>query len=303
MKKKIMAFISLCNLLEKCNIIQDLTPKIASYSLTQEQIVSNLYQEIMQNNKFINFILRKNSKKNINLILTTAKPDLNDVRNEQGQTALHIASIFEQTEVVQMLLDYDPGLIDLTDNDGKTALYNATWNGNIKIIQMLLDKKPDSINIRTMTSISLLHIACYLGYVKVVQMFLDKKPDSKITNILGATALHLASINGHVKIVKMLLDYDLSLINITDKNGDTALHTASHFGHVQVIKILLAHNSNRNIRNIDGHTAQDIANKVSVRILRIILVSKNILVLALQIIPFIVIGSFFWKNILNPDIS
>ena len=46
---------------------------------------------------------------------------------------------------------------------------------------------------------------------------------------------------------------------LQDSEGDTALHEASRFGHTEVVEKLVAFGADRDIKNNQGHTANDVA--------------------------------------------
>ncbi|KAF9653395.1 ankyrin [Thelephora ganbajun] len=66
-------------------------------------------------------------------------PYIKDWANSQGKTALHVASMRGNEEIVRMLCDLDADF-DLTDNQGNTPLHYASAWGHIPIVQLLIER-------------------------------------------------------------------------------------------------------------------------------------------------------------------
>ncbi|TCD60189.1 hypothetical protein EIP91_010603 [Steccherinum ochraceum] len=66
-------------------------------------------------------------------------PDILDWANVQGKTALHLASMKGNEELVRMLCDMGAD-VDLADNEGNTALHYASAWGHIPIVQLLIER-------------------------------------------------------------------------------------------------------------------------------------------------------------------
>ncbi|KAI1795149.1 ankyrin [Ganoderma leucocontextum] len=66
-------------------------------------------------------------------------PDILDWANMEGKTALHVAALKGNEELVRMLCDYG-GDFDLADNEGNTPLHYASAWGNVTIVQLLIER-------------------------------------------------------------------------------------------------------------------------------------------------------------------
>ncbi|KAH8105924.1 ankyrin repeat-containing domain protein [Cristinia sonorae] len=66
-------------------------------------------------------------------------PDILDWANVQGRTALHVAALKGNEELVRMLCDFGAD-IDLADDEGNTALHYASAWGHIPIVQLLIER-------------------------------------------------------------------------------------------------------------------------------------------------------------------
>ncbi|KAI0081692.1 ankyrin [Panus rudis PR-1116 ss-1] len=66
-------------------------------------------------------------------------PDILDWANVQGKTALHVAALKGNEELVRMLCDFGADF-DLADNEGNTPLHYASAWGHIPIVQLLIER-------------------------------------------------------------------------------------------------------------------------------------------------------------------
>ncbi|GBE79660.1 hypothetical protein SCP_0208600 [Sparassis crispa] len=66
-------------------------------------------------------------------------PDILDWANIEGKTALHVAALKGNEDLVRMLCDLGADY-DLADNDGNTPLHYASAWGHIQIVQLLIER-------------------------------------------------------------------------------------------------------------------------------------------------------------------
>ena len=186
------------------------------------------------------------------LFLSQLATDIN-YQNEQGNTALMLASEGGQYHVVKLLLLHKDLNINIQNNTGMTALMLASCYGHHQVVELLLSKDPD-INIQNNDGWTALMLASRYGHHQVVELLLIKDPDINIQKNDGWTALMLACRNGHHQVVVLLLIKNPD-INVQNNNGVTALIFASANGHHQVVELLLSKGPDINIQDNDGWTA------------------------------------------------
>ena len=69
---------------------------------------------------------------------------LNHVHTQYGKTALILASMRNNLETVQLLLEYG-ATVDFVDSYGWTALREAAYNGNVNVFQFLRERGADYV--------------------------------------------------------------------------------------------------------------------------------------------------------------
>jgi len=177
-----------------------------------------------------------------------------DETDEDGRTALILASVMHHTDIVKMLLEAGANP-NLTDGYGKTALMWAAYWGRSRtsIVKMLLEAgaKP---NLTDKDGKTALMLASEKGHTDIVKMLLNAEANPNLVDVDGKTALMEASRNGHTDIVEMLLAAEVDP-NLTDKDGRTALMWASRNGHRDIVEMLLAAEADPDLTDKDGRTA------------------------------------------------
>ena len=181
-----------------------------------------------------------------------------DCTNEQGSTALMLATDCRHEPIVQTLISGGAN-VNIQDSYGQTALMLASQNGHFQIAELLLNKQIN-VNHTANNGSTALMFASENGHFQVVELLLNKQADINCTANNGWTALMLASQNGHFQITKLLLNKQAN-VNYTGNNGYTALMLASQNGHFQVAELLLNKQANVNYITNNGWTALMLASK------------------------------------------
>ncbi|KAI9895448.1 hypothetical protein PsorP6_018327 [Peronosclerospora sorghi] len=73
-----------------------------------------------------------------------SKPDLN-VQDSSSQTALHLATEYEEETVLKLLLKSKAN-VNAVDMKKMTALHIAVVKGNLEIVQLLIETGRDNVN-------------------------------------------------------------------------------------------------------------------------------------------------------------
>ncbi|KAJ9626131.1 hypothetical protein H2204_010082 [Knufia peltigerae] len=209
-----------------------------------------------------------------------SEPDVKlDAKDENGETALHIACRRGYDDIVENMLKRFPD-INRKDDDGWTPLYSAAWGGHASIVSLLLSKtglpsvsknKPktgskldgtksgrqlpisgsqieiDSPDYQGRTP---LHTASYWGYTDVVNEIVSYKANPNIhqsersldtKDNADRTPLYIAVEEGYAEVVRALRTANATIL----VNDRTALHLASERGSQEVVEAVLGLGSGR----------------------------------------------------------
>lgn len=156
-------------------------------------------------------------------------------QNIDGLSALHLAAINGNTEIIQILLDHgiDQGL---EDNNGQSALWHAVNSGNIAAIKLLTNDKK-MINLSDHDGFTPLHIAALKNNTEALKILIDANADVLKQTNAGHSVLHYAVSLGNDRATRILSRYS-DLINLRDLEGKTSLAIALAINNSQIIRIL-----------------------------------------------------------------
>jgi len=143
--------------------------------------------------------------------------------------------------------------------DGQTPLHLASIYGHTAIAKYLLDNGA-STNVQDSAGATPLHESVRYGNVDIVKMILTVGADVNAEDNLGKTPIMLIMPKDKInELYELLIKHNADL-NQKDMYGDTVLHTAAMM-HVNsnIINLLAQHNADINARNKEGVTPLAIA--------------------------------------------
>ena len=160
-------------------------------------------------------------------------------------------------EKVKVLLQADPKLAAARTEDGSTALHLAALDGQSEMVRLLLASKAQ-VNARGLREETPLHMAMYDGHREMAELLLANQADVSAQNTAGETPLHVAARKGHRELVALLLEHHAE-VNAKDRQEATALHAAAAEGHKEVVELLLSQNADLGARDKSGRTPKAVA--------------------------------------------
>ena len=161
--------------------------------------------------------------------------DVNQAKNDDGSTPLHIACHKGHIEEVTTLLAENAD-VNRVALGGITPLYAACHNGHIEVVATLLAENAD-VNKADNDGDTPLYAACGNGRAEVVATLLAENADVNQAANDGTTPLYVACENGDLGVVQLLSSYGASRIftdtddNLLEAPYDTAEHLAIEQGH------------------------------------------------------------------------
>ncbi|XP_065644273.1 ankyrin repeat and SAM domain-containing protein 1A isoform X2 [Hydra vulgaris] len=161
-------------------------------------------------------------------------------RDDSGYTALHLAALNGQKDVVCFLLHNDASA-NIPDNAGSFPLHLAAFNGHDEVASLLITRGPSraSVNEPNLAGDTALHVASQYGHTKVVKVLLECHADLHLRNAKEESALDLAAMYGRFSTVQLILLYDRTVF-FDAIHKHSPLHFAARNGHEKIVELLLS---------------------------------------------------------------
>jgi ankyrin repeat protein len=221
--------------------------------------------------------------------------NISSARGKFGENALHVASLIENTEFIDVILEtgkFDINVVDdkgntplhyaiigtnrksnarhliqkgadpnIADQNGITPLHLAAFHAKeIETISLILENEQVDINSRSNTGWTALHNAIQAQNVEIATCLLEKKADPTVRAENGITPLHMAAQHlTDTDILNLLLESGKVDINETTELGITALHWAAMESNKATVEFLLSKGANPNVTTKYGRTPLHVA--------------------------------------------
>ena len=177
--------------------------------------------------------------------------DVNQAKNDDGSTPLHIACHKGHIEVVATLLAENAD-VNRVAFGGITPLYAACHNGHIEVVATLLAENAD-VNKADNDGDTPLYAACGNGRAEVVATLLAENADVNQAANDGTTPLYAAcGGNGRAEVVTALLAENAD-VNKADNEGNTPLYVACENGDLGVVQLLSSYGASRIFTDTDAN--------------------------------------------------
>jgi len=140
---------------------------------------------------------------------------------------------------------------------GEHGLALAIREPSLKVASVLAGTAQIDPEARNEHDESLLMLAALKGLFTVCEQLIAKGAD---VNKPGWTPLHYAATHGHISVMNLLLD-NHAYIDAASPNGSTPLMMAALYGTPAAVKVLLEAGADPRLKNDQGLTAIDFANR------------------------------------------
>lgn len=150
--------------------------------------------------------------------------------------------------------------LNTRNEQGEHALFIALRDDAPDVSSFLLGQARVQVELRTQQDESPLMMAALKGRLELARRLIERKAE---VNKPGWTPLHYAATNADevsLAMTRLLLEHH-AYIDAESPNGSTPLMMAAHYGHPSVVKLLLEEGADPLLKNQQGLTAIDFANR------------------------------------------
>ncbi|KAG9484712.1 hypothetical protein GDO78_008036 [Eleutherodactylus coqui] len=195
-------------------------------------------------------------------------------RGALGETALHMAALYDNVEAAQILLNEAPYLLNLPMTSeiyqGQTALHIATVNQNMNFVRMLIQRGADVSSPRAIGNFftqkpkglfyfgeHILSFAACVGSTEIVKLLVENGANLYSLDCWGNTVLHILTLQPSKAIACQMYDLlvsldpkprGLCLDQIINNQGLTPLKMAAAEGNV----VIFQHIINKGVRTVQS---------------------------------------------------
>lgn len=127
-----------------------------------------------------------------------------NVSNTEGFTALHIAAMHGQTDMMRLLLDAGAYPNVKTRQKGYTPLHLACQHQRVAAARILLQTGECSLNLQDMRGNSALHYACFSGNAKLVELLVKEGAVVDLRNAEGKRPVDDAEEKMSLSVIRLL---------------------------------------------------------------------------------------------------
>ena len=211
-----------------------------------------IYNEVSQT--ALHIATLKNNSWMINHLLE-AQADVNAV-DRNGLTLLMMAVNERQSGGIHLPIRYNV-LFYISNKAGHTALHQAAFDNNVPVLKQLLEAHCD-VNTVDNKGWTPLMVSAQGGREDIAQLLIQHGALANIYNGIGQTALHIATSNNQSLVIKCLVEAHAD-VNVIDNQGWTPLMIAAQEGYQDIANLLIKLGANVDTSSEIGWTALHIA--------------------------------------------
>lgn len=204
-------------------------------------------------------------KENIQKLIETNDVNYLNKQDENGLTALMIASYKNYKNIVEMLLKKKVD-VNIKSNIGLTAISFAVKGDNFDIIKLLIENNTD-LNDRYEAYCyeTILDMATHNNNLCMVKLLLDNGCDPNTrSNYCLANPIFIAAYCKYYDMMKLLLKYDLKL-NIRNKFGNTVLEESILSNNLKCVELLVRYGVDTRIRGNQNKLPIELTNNEEIK--------------------------------------
>jgi len=197
-----------------------------------------------------------------------------DMRFEDNQTPLHIASILGHSAIAKYLLDNSADT-NVQDSSGSTPLHEAVRYGNLPIISYLLNA---GANINAQDNLGKTPIMVIMPKDKmesIYKVLVSRKADLNLKDAFGDTLIHTATMMHAPSSILELLVENGADVNAKNKEGVTPFEIAIQHRDKEMTRFYANHDADIHTKDTHGISPLSLALDADKELFEMIISEKN----------------------------
>jgi len=179
-----------------------------------------------------------------------ADPALASSRNENGVSAVLLATYYGRSEIAEALLKRGATL----------DIFEAAAVGRTERIEEILKESPELVNEYADDGFTPLGLASFFCHARAARLLIERGADANAAskNTQRVAPLHSA-VSRRQTIIAEGPFAPGACVNARQQSGVTPLHQAAHNGQAEMVRLLLAHGADPHAAMDDGQTPLSMA--------------------------------------------
>lgn len=177
-------------------------------------------------------------------------------KNNQGETAAHVAATGGDHYIIQMLLDNGADTL-ASDKQGDLPIMRAAKMGNYEAVQVFIAHDEESLFKTGSSGQNAYHCACLIANMELLEHFQELDDENRLISMKdneGNTPLHCAAMPPiRDEVLGFLLDHGAQ-VNDTNNKNETAVLFAAKAGQTHSIQFLVERGADPSIAASNGMT-------------------------------------------------
>jgi ankyrin repeat protein len=186
--------------------------------------------------------------------LLNVNPSLVNAKNENGVSAILLATYFGHRDIAEVLFA----------KGAELNIFEAAATGQLDRVQTITEEDAELVNSYSSDGFKPLGLAAFFGRKEVLDFLLahGANPNCASKNQMRVMPIHSAVAHRQPELALAMVESLLlngAEVNVAQDGGWTPLHQAAAHGQVEIMKLLLAHGASVNAKSEDGTTPLQMA--------------------------------------------